>query len=383
MTADPIRVLLVDDQRLVNAAVATMLRPEKDLELRWCGEGSKALEVAREYKPQVILQDLVLPDADGLDIVTAMRADPFLREIPLVVLSGKEEPAVKAEAFARGANDYLVKLPAAVELIARIRHHAKGYLALMERNAAYDRLHAELGEAAAYVRSILPPLISQPMSTAWKFYPSSSLGGDAFSYHQLDDDHFAIYLLDVCGHGVGSALLSVSALNTLGARALPDVDFLNPAKVLEALNNAFPMERQNQLYFTIWYGVYRISTRELTYAAAGHPPAVLLPPGRKPQLLQGEGLPIGTFEGLEYDMFSTFIPPGSHLYVFSDGVFEVECLDGSMLPFDDFVRILTDLSHDDAEARLSCIIESVQEIQGKTAFDDDCSLVEFVFDGEL
>ena len=381
MTIEPIRVLLVDDQRLVNAAIAGMLRPEKDLELKWCGEGARALEAAREYRPHVILQDLVLPDADGLDIVTAMRADAELKDIPLVVLSANDEAATKAEAFARGANDYLVKLPAAVELIARIRYHARGYLALLERNAAYSRLHAELQEAAAYVRSILPPPITTPMASAWTFIPSSSLGGDAFSYHWLDDDHFALFVLDVCGHGVGSALLSVSALNALSSQALPGIDFLAPDRVLEALNNAFPMERQNNLYFTIWYGVYEVSTRTLSYAAAGHPPPILLAPGEPPRQLQGIGLPIGTFEGLDYENFSTTVPPGSKLYMYSDGVFEVEKKDnGGMLPFEEFIAILTGLTHDSCQERVDCIIETVQDIQGKLAFDDDCSLVEFVFE---
>ncbi|MGE0666736.1 MAG: PP2C family protein-serine/threonine phosphatase [Sphingomonadales bacterium] len=380
--SEPIRVLLVDDQRLVNAAVASMLRPEADLELKWCGEGAKALDMAREFQPQVILQDLVMPDADGMEIVTAMRADPELREVPLVVLSANDDAEVKAEAFSRGANDYLVKLPAAVELIARIRHHARGYQALQERNAAYTRLHSELQEAAAYVRSILPPPITAPMASAWTFIPSSSLGGDAFSYHWLDDDHFAMFVLDVCGHGVGSALLSVSALNALSTRSLPGIDFLLPDRVLEALNNAYPMERQNNLYFTIWYGVYELSTRKLDYAAAGHPPPILLAPGEEPKQLQGIGLPIGTFEGLDYDSFSTTVPPGSKLYLYSDGVFEVEKKDdGGMLPFDEFIAILTGLTHDTCQERVDCIIETVQAVQGKTAFDDDCSLVEFVFEG--
>jgi sigma-B regulation protein RsbU (phosphoserine phosphatase) len=309
-----------------------------------------------------------------------MRADAELKDIPLVVLSANDEAATKAEAFARGANDYLVKLPAAVELIARIRYHARGYLALLERNAAYSRLHAELQEAAAYVRSILPPPITTPMASAWTFIPSSSLGGDAFSYHWLDDDHFALFVLDVCGHGVGSALLSVSALNALSSQALPGIDFLAPDRVLEALNNAFPMERQNNLYFTIWYGVYEVSTRTLSYAAAGHPPPILLAPGEPPRQLQGIGLPIGTFEGLDYDNFSTTVPPGSKLYMYSDGVFEVEKKDnGGMLPFEEFIDVLTSLKHDSCQERVDCIIETVQAIQGKLAFDDDCSLVEFVF----
>ena len=122
-------MLIVDDQRIVAEAVRRMLAPEKDLALTWCADGATALETARTLQPDVILQDLVMPDADGLDLVDAFRADPDLGGVPLIVLSSKEEPAVKAESFARGAADYLVKLPDRVELVARIRHHAAGHRA--------------------------------------------------------------------------------------------------------------------------------------------------------------------------------------------------------------------------------------------------------------
>jgi sigma-B regulation protein RsbU (phosphoserine phosphatase) len=357
-----------------------MIRPEPDLVLEWCGEGARAIEAAREFRPDIILQDLVMPDADGLEIVSAMRREEDLKEVPLVVLSGKEEPTVKAEAFARGANDYLVKLPAAVELVARIRHHARGFRALRERNAAHSALASELAEAAAYVRSILPRPISEPVEAGWVFKPSSSLGGDAFSYHALDDDHFAFYVLDVCGHGVGSALLSVSALNTLTACALPGVDFRKPADVLAALNTAFPMERQNNLYFTIWYGVYERSSRRLDFAAAGHPPAVMLNSDRQPTELKAQGLPIGTFEGLDYDSHSVTVPSGALLYLYSDGIFEVELPEGGMLAFDDFVSLLCTLPEGERDARLAHMVETIQRLQGKTTFDDDCSLIEIGFD---
>ena len=101
------------------------------------------------------------------------------------------------------------------------------------------------------------------------------MGGDAFGYHMLDEDHFAIYLTDVSGHGVGAALLSVSVMNVLRSQSLPNTDFKDPEQVLEALNIAFPGEENNDMFFTIWYGVYHLPTRTLTYASAGHPPAIL------------------------------------------------------------------------------------------------------------
>ena len=97
--------------------------------------------------------------------------------------------------------------------------------------------------------------------TQWLLVPSTELGGDSFGYHEIDEDHIAFYLLDVCGHGVGAALLSVTAINVLRSAALPRTDFRDPGAVLSSLNEAFPMERQNNMYFTIWYGVYPAQLR--------------------------------------------------------------------------------------------------------------------------
>ena len=116
--SDPIRVLLVDDQRLVNAAVASMLRPEADLELRWCGEGARALDAAREYRPHVILQDLVLPDADGLDLCRKLRATS---DVPILMLTARGEPMDKVVGLEIGADDYLAKPFEPRELQARLR----------------------------------------------------------------------------------------------------------------------------------------------------------------------------------------------------------------------------------------------------------------------
>jgi adenylate cyclase len=135
-----IKVLLVDDQAIIGEAVRRLLATEEDIIFRYCSDPTAALHVANEFAPTVILQDLVMPDIDGLMLVRFFRANAATRNIPLIVLSTKEEPKVKAEAFALGANDYLVKLPDKLELIARIRYHSKGYISLLERNDAYKAL---------------------------------------------------------------------------------------------------------------------------------------------------------------------------------------------------------------------------------------------------
>jgi sigma-B regulation protein RsbU (phosphoserine phosphatase) len=94
--------------------------------------------------------------------------------------------------------------------------------------SAHERMQSELAEAAHYVRSLLPAPMSHPFVTEWRFVPSTELGGDAFGYHWVDPDHFALYLLDVCGHGVGPSLLSVAALHVLQSASLRHVDFRDP-----------------------------------------------------------------------------------------------------------------------------------------------------------
>jgi signal transduction histidine kinase len=132
-----VRVLLVDDQAMIGEAIRRALKGQADLEFLYCGDPVRAIEVAQEFKPTVILQDLVMPGVDGLTLLRQYRGNAGTANIPVVVLSTKEDPAVKSEAFASGASDYLIKLPDPIELIARIRHHSKAYLNQLQRDAAY------------------------------------------------------------------------------------------------------------------------------------------------------------------------------------------------------------------------------------------------------
>ena len=377
-------VLLIDDQRIVGEAVRRMLAAEPDIVLHHETDPALALARAEQLAPTVILQDLVMPGIDGLTLLRTFRENARTREVPMIVLSSKEEPKTKAEAFALGASDYLVKLPDKVELVARIRHHSNAYIATLERNEAYaalmqsqQALAAELAEAAQYVRSLLPEPCSGPIATAWEFVSSTSLGGDGFGYFAVDAEHFAIFLLDVCGHGVGAALLSVSAMHALTAQTLPGVDFRDPAGVLAALNDAFPMERHNNMYFTIWYGVLHRPSRALRYASAGHPPAVVLAAGREPERLRTEAMPIGTvLPDAPFQVRSTELPPAALLYLFSDGAYEITRPDGSMMRYDEFVALLAARPEPPGPARVVAIVDAVRAAQGRPHFDDDVSLLE-------
>jgi PAS domain S-box-containing protein len=232
------------------------------------------------------------------------------------------------------------------------------------------RLESELAEAASYVRSLLPDPLTGPISTQWCYLPSSHLGGDGFGYHWLDPDVLAVYLLDVSGHGVGSALLSISVLNILRTQLLAATDFYNPSDVLEGLNRAFPMVRNNEKYFTIWYGVYHRPSRMLTYASGGHHAAVLVSQHENGLNLQTGGPVIGAMPDLKYPSAHVEMPAQSELYIFSDGVYEIARPDGTWQSWDEFAQFLRDM-----QPTIETIVKRMHEIHGGDEFEDDFSLL--------
>jgi signal transduction histidine kinase/HPt (histidine-containing phosphotransfer) domain-containing protein len=135
-----VMVLLVDDQAMVCEAVRRALANEPDIDFHYCADAREAMSTATHIKPTVILQDLVMPGIDGLTLVSQFRANAATRDIPIIVLSTNENPQVKGQSFAMGANDYLVKLPDRIELIARLRYHSRAYLNQLQRDAAYHAL---------------------------------------------------------------------------------------------------------------------------------------------------------------------------------------------------------------------------------------------------
>ncbi len=196
--------------------------------------------------------------------------------------------------------------------------------------AGWEALDRELVEAHDYVLSVLPPPMAEgPIIAEWFYQPCTRLGGDAFGYQMLDSRFFTAYMLDVAGHGAGSALFSVTVANVLRQRMLPEVDFRDPAAVIRGLNRMFPMERHNNLFFTMWYGVYDTVDRTINFATAGHHPAYLLPPGATEPVPLGTRNPsVGIAADREVAASRSAVPPGSSLFLFSDGVFEITDREG-------------------------------------------------------
>lgn len=249
-------------------------------------------------------------------------------------------------------------------------------LRLRNEVAKARELEGDLRKARDYVLALLPPPRREGrLRTGWSFVPCSILGGDVFGYHFLDENLFAVYLLDVCGHGAGAAMHSVAALNALRQHGLPGVDFSRPGDVLRGLNQGFDMDQHGGMYFTAWYGVYDGAARRLTYASAGHPPALLVGPDRREAVpLQTRTPAIGTFPGLTFQAQEVAVTPGSRLYLFSDGVFEIVTRDGREWNLAGFQEmVLRDATPGVEES--TRLRRAVEALAGTPEFADDFSLL--------
>jgi sigma-B regulation protein RsbU (phosphoserine phosphatase) len=237
-----------------------------------------------------------------------------------------------------------------------------------------ERVSRELKEAATYVEASFPPPIDAPLAIRWVYLPSGSLGGDGFGYAELMPGIYAIYLLDVCGHGVASGLLAVVVLNALRSRTLTGVDFAQPADVLTALNSAFPMSKHGNRFFTLWYGVLNIATGELTYASGGHPPAVAIDAATGAVTrLTGEGIAVGCFANATYEQRSHRLAPSESLYLYSDGAYEIRNADGGMYSLAQFEQLLAQAAPSNSE--LDGVIAELKKFRGAGAFDDDVAIM--------
>lgn len=245
-----------------------------------------------------------------------------------------------------------------------------------------DRLAAELESAADYMDSIMPKGMSGRVNVRSCYLPSRQLSGDCFDYTWIDDDHLLVYLIDVSGHGVEPALLSVSVHNMLRSGSLGLETALAPAEALAELNRLFGMTDQGDHYFTIWYGVYQESTRTLRYASAGAPPALAFEAGAGGPVLVAElstpATPVGMFADTEFSSRSYAVPSGCRILIYSDGAHEITLADDRQMSWSAFKAIATRLASS-SNWSLDALVDQLKALTPTGAFEDDCSLIELTF----
>jgi phosphoserine phosphatase RsbU/P len=394
------QLLIVDDSRENLDALNIILRKE-NYDVIIADNGYAALKLLDTYTPDIFLLDIEMPKMNGFELCRRIKQNNKFTDTPVIFITGKHLTDDIVEGFNVGGVDYLVKPFNLKELLLRIKTHLdlkfsrelimqnsrkieeynKELVAINERlielNAAKDRflnvLRSDLQSAADYVSTLMPdPISNEPIKVSWEFHPSSQLSGDSFGYHWIDDC-FVFYLIDVSGHGVKSALQSVSVLNILRSESLRKTDFTKPNQVLKGLDKVFRIKEPDFLYFSIWYGCYSTSTKYLIYAGAGHPPAVLNQNGSI-RMLRSKNKLIAGFDGVKFVSNRVKIKTPATLYIYSDGAYEVKKEDGKMCTFGEMIDYLTDNANDD-DSELSMLYDHIRSINAREKMRDDFSVM--------
>ncbi len=398
---DSVDILVIDDDPIVLKSLKRLLQ-KRGYRVATATDAISGVQKSIQLVPSVIICDWLLPGGiDGLDICRRTKQDPQLSTTAFLMMTSHSDIANRVDAIEAGADDLLIKPVDTAELAARVKSGMRLHQLTQDLKDQTRRLEAELAEASAYVASLLPkdtlPDATNCVSISSCFIASQALGGDCFDHYWLDPDYLVMYLLDVSGHGLGAALLSTSVLNVLRSQSLPGVNFYRPETVLRGLNEAFQMGDQNDKYFTIWYGVYNRINRQLVYASAGHPPAILLSPPAPATAPQSEpvandlgqlmqlrtpGMPIGMMPNSQYRWERCTVLDSSRLYIFSDGVYEVQPAGDHhgvepQLGLDGFISLISTLGTQQ-QLNLDNLVEHVSRFSGDR-FADDISLLEVSF----
>ncbi|MCP9884015.1 SpoIIE family protein phosphatase [Synechococcus sp. ATX 2A4] len=379
---DRLRILVIDDDRLLQVVLTRILR-ELGADVQLASDGQSGLQRALEQPPHLVICDWVMAGMDGLEVCRQFKADPGLKQAFFILLTSRSEVDDRVAGLDAGADDFLSKPLDPSELKARIRsglriHQANAQLRQLSADLAQQKHHleAELARAAGYVRSLLPARLDGAVGGESLFLPSQQLGGDCFDFYWLDHRRLLVYILDVSGHGVTAALTSISVHNLLRSRALPKDLLADPGRLLTYLNACFQMDRQNDQYFTMWCGIYDKDTRELQFASAGHPPALLYIPGVNSELkqLKAPGLPIGLFDEAVYLPQTLILDASSQLFLCTDGIFEIHLIDGRLWEYDEFLMFVKDLLDGGVRAPEQ-LVANVLAHTANPRFNDDVVLI--------
>jgi len=388
----PEKILVVDDN-VVNRRLLFNILKKEGYELLEASDGEEAIEVAVQGQPDLILLDIMMPKKDGYEVCRELKKDERFAAVPIIFLSAKAETEDKIKGLDLGGADYVTKPFDRGEVVARchaqlkIRDLTKRLTLANQDLVEKQRLIDEDLKAAAEIqRSLLPQEYPNVdiMDVAWKFMPCQSIGGDIFNLIRLDEDNWGIYMVDVSGHGVPSALVAVSVTQMIHSsesvvlkRSIdhpPYYQIVAPPEVLEKLDREYPIERFEK-FFTITYIVLNGQSKRIQYSNAAHPPPVLLHTDGTLEFLDKGGTIIGIGGALPFEGGENQLRAGDKLFIYTDGIVEYQDEDGNFYGEDRFFDEMKRLKDEPISSMIDGVIASVMDFGKNNEPQDDISLL--------
>lgn len=393
------RILIAEDERITRTLLSRQLQSWGH-EVVATQDGEEAWDAFSSASPSlpfdIVITDWEMPRLLGVDFIKRLREKPSANYVYVIMLTSRSDKSDIVQGIEAGADDFVSKPFDKEEL--RVRLLAGERIVRLERTLqqqnedlrrANDRVRHGLMAAARVQQSMLPKrnIVTPQVKTAWKYVPSEELAGDAVGLHLIDDRYLVAYVLDVSGHGVPAALLSVSAMHVLEpsletASVLRDMNrsgevgsVQHPARVAAELNRRFRAGENDGRYFTLILCVLDTFDGRLHFSSAGHPAPLLLRNGEFVEVPDAGGFPIAIVDDAEYEQGVLQLQPGDRLCLVSDGV--LEQMDASDEQFGE-ARLRAFLCERADRSVEECVEQSVQTLAGfagTTSFMDDVSLM--------
>lgn len=389
------RILIVDDDVDMRRLLLGILQ-------RWgyavipASDGAEAWEILQNQSISFVITDWIMPNLDGLELCRRIREGRFGRYIYIILLTAKNSKDELIKGMEAGADDFLIKPFNAGELKVRIR--AGERIVSLEHNLeeqnrklqeAYSRIREDLDAAVAMQRSLLPnhTLVVPGFAFEWMFAPCHFVAGDIFNVFQLDDHRVGFYILDVAGHGIPAAMLSVT-LSTLLSPAVrqgsplmhfiptpPHYAVAMPADAVQALNQQFQSEDGAMQYFTMIYGIIDTHTARLRLTQAGHPSPIYQSKGATARLLGTGGFPVGLWPNAKYYEEQIDLLHGDRLFFYSDGIPECTGKEGGRFSVQRLMTLVDEWRDRPLRDVMASIKQTIERWRGSEEFEDDITIL--------
>jgi sigma-B regulation protein RsbU (phosphoserine phosphatase) len=391
MNAEPGKLLVVDDNEM-NRDMLSRRLSRKGHDVLTAHDGAAALDMVGREPFDVVLLDIEMPGIDGFEVLGRIRESFGPSDLPVVMATARHDSTDIVRALKEGANDYVTKPLDFAVVLARVQTQLTLKRSREALKAAHARMKRDLDAAAMVQRALMP---SDPPNVdgyrfAWRYRPCDELAGDSLNVFRIDDRYIGLYVLDVSGHGVPAAMLSVTATHRLGRHGdrgaemvgdAPVDGVASPARLVASLNTLYQMRDNGNRYFTIVYGILDTQENRFRFVTAGHPGPVVTRRNAAPQIIDVPALAVGWVETVEYEDTIIDLEPGDRLFLHSDGLNEEHNSDVEMFGRERLGASLARRTDVSLPESLDGLVDDVIAWRGDDKFQDDVSIVAVEYSG--